>query len=75
MRSTADVRFAQEMIPHHEAAVRMAKRVLAKGINPEIEDLAKKIIKAQEAEIDFLKDWLRRNGEPLSGGDSDDMKM
>lgn len=75
MRSTADVRFAQEMIPHHESAVSMAKRVLEKGINPEIEGLAKRIIKAQEAEIEFLKAWLRRNNEPLRGNDTGSMKM
>lgn len=75
MRSTADVRFAQDMIPHHEEAVRMARRVLAKGINREIEELAQKIINAQEAEIDFLKGWLKRNGEPLSAGSSGTMKM
>lgn len=68
MRSTADVRFAQEMIPHHEAAVRMAKRVLAKGINPEIEKLAKAIVEAQESEIEFLRGWLKRNGEPEKPG-------
>lgn len=64
MRSTADVRFAQEMIPHHEAAIRMARRVLSKGINPEIEKLAKAIIESQGAEIEFLRGWLKRNGEP-----------
>ena len=57
----ADVDFVQGMIPHHEGAVAMAKTVLAHGKDPEIRKLAEGIIKAQDEEIAFMKDWLKKH--------------
>ena len=54
----ADVDFVQGMIPHHQGAIDMAKVVLEKGADPEIKKLAEGIIKAQEAEIKMMNDWL-----------------
>lgn len=56
--SNADVEFASKMIPHHQAAVDMAKAELANGKDPEMRALAQKVISAQEAEIAKLKAWL-----------------
>ena len=52
-----DVQFLHDMIAHHEGAVEMSKEALDKGKRPEIKQLAQKIIKAQEAEIEKMKKW------------------
>jgi uncharacterized protein (DUF305 family) len=52
-----DLRFIDSMIPHHEGAVVMAKEVLQKSQRPELRKLAEDIIKAQEKEIDQMKQW------------------
>jgi len=52
-----DVQFLHEMIAHHEGAVEMSKEALDKGKRPEIKQLAQKIIKTQEAEIEKMKKW------------------
>jgi uncharacterized protein (DUF305 family) len=57
----ADVDFAVGMIPHHQAAIDMAKTVLEHGKDPEIRKLAEDIVAAQEREIKQLEDWLKKN--------------
>ena len=58
----ADIDFAKGMIPHHQGAIDMAKIVLQYGKNAELRTLAENIVKAQEGEIAFMKDWLAKNG-------------
>lgn len=54
--------FAAMMIPHHQAAIDMAKAYLASiDNNPELTHLSREIIVAQEREIEFLKSWLEAN--------------
>ncbi|MFC7398754.1 DUF305 domain-containing protein [Chelatococcus sp. GCM10030263] len=59
----ADVDFVRQMMPHHRAAVDMAKVVLAHGKDPEIKKLAQEIIAAQEKEIAFMQSWLAKHGK------------
>lgn len=57
-----DVDFVRSMIPHHQGAIDMARIELEHGKDPEIRKLAEEVIKAQEAEIKMMKDWLAKNG-------------
>ncbi len=55
-----DQRFLEAMIPHHEAAVVMAQQALEQSERDEIRQLADAIIATQQAEIDQMREWLRR---------------
>ena len=57
----ADTDFVRGMIPHHQGAIDMARIVLEFGKDPELRKLAAAIIRAQEEEIGWMQDWLRRN--------------
>ena len=54
-----DLRFIDAMIPHHQGAVKMAKEAQQKSQRPEIKKLADEIIKAQNKEINQLKQWRK----------------
>ncbi|SDO58237.1 DUF305 domain-containing protein [Lentzea jiangxiensis] len=57
-----DVRFAQEMIVHHQQAVQMAKMVPGKSTNAKVLDLAERIEGAQDPEIKTMTGWLSKWG-------------
>ncbi len=55
--SAADIKFAEEMIPHHEQAILMADIALANSASDEILALARDIKAAQAPEIEEMGSW------------------
>lgn len=54
-----DLRFIQAMVPHHQAAVTMAKDLAQKTKRPELQKLAKDVMTSQQAEIDQMQQWQK----------------
>ncbi len=54
-----DQRFLTAMISHHQGAIDMAKMAQQMSEKAEIKTLADAIIKAQQAEIEQMKAWLK----------------
>jgi uncharacterized protein (DUF305 family) len=54
-----DLRFMNAMLPHHEAALTMAKEAVEKSNHPEIKQLAQAILSSQQQEIDQMKQWRK----------------
>lgn len=54
----ADRDFAANMIAHHQGAIDMARVELKHGKDPQLQQLATKIIEDQEKEIATLRAWL-----------------
>jgi uncharacterized protein (DUF305 family) len=65
-----DVDFVRLMIPHHQAAIDMARTQLLHGKDPQLRRLAQQIITDQQSEIELMKLWLERHdySSPNSGG-------
>lgn len=61
--SDADVAFVKGMIPHHQAAIDMARAVLQFGTDQQTKSWAEAIIAAQQTEIDGMREWLRQRGQ------------
>ena len=59
MMGNIDQHFIEQMIPHHESAVVMAKLALQKSKHPEIKTLATNIIKDQNKEIGGMSTWYK----------------
>ena len=58
----ADTDFMTQMRPHHQAAIDMAKVVLANGKDAKTKKLAEEIIAAQQKEIAMIDAWLKKKG-------------
>src|SRR5262245_30392089 len=56
-----DVDFVRLMLPHHQAAIDMAKTELSLGKNPQLRRLAQEIITDQQSEIDLMELWLKKH--------------
>lgn len=71
--NAADVTFAQNMVPHHEQALDMAKLVPSRSSDEKVRDLAARIEKAQGPEITQMNEWLRQWGAEQKGHEGHDM--
>jgi len=56
----SDVDFVKLMIPHHQAAIDMAKTQLLFGKDPQMRRLAQEIITDQQSEIELMNLWLKQ---------------
>ncbi len=56
-----DVDFVRLMLPHHQAAIDMAKAQLVYGKDPQMRRLAQEIIADQQSEIDLMQLWLKQH--------------
>lgn len=76
---TADVAFAQLMIPHHQQAIEMADLALKYATTTQVKELGIQIKGAQDPEIEKMTQWLQDWGAPTSmaspDGDMGDMDM
>ncbi len=63
--SPDDVRFMQDMIPHHHQALEMAVLAPARTNRPDLLEAAKRIESSQADEIRFMQQWLRERGQPV----------
>ena len=62
-----DADFVNLMLPHHQAAVDMAKTELLYGNDPQMRRLAQEIITDQESDIQLMQLWLSRHGVHTNG--------
>ena len=56
----SDVNFVRLMLPHHQAAIDMARTQLMYGKDPEMRRLAQEIITDQQSEILVMQLWLKQ---------------
>jgi uncharacterized protein (DUF305 family) len=56
----SDVDFVRLMLPHHQAAIDMAKTQLLYGKDPQMRRLAQEIITDQQSEIELMQRWLKQ---------------
>ena len=56
----SDVDFVRLMLPHHQAAIDMAKTQLLYGKDPQMRRLAQGIITDQQLEIELMRRWLKQ---------------
>lgn len=59
--SDPDIAFVRGMIPHHQAAIDMAKVVLEYGKDPQTRKLAEDVVREQQREIGEMQEWLKKN--------------
>lgn len=61
----ADTRFMQGMIGHHAQALEMVALVATRSRSEELKRLALRIDVSQRDEMQMMREWLQRRGEPL----------
>ena len=60
----SDINFVKLMLPHHQAAIDMARAQLLYGNDPQMRRLAQEIITDQQSEIELMQLWLKQNRPP-----------
>jgi uncharacterized protein (DUF305 family) len=64
----SDVDFVRLMLPHHQAAIDMAKTQLLYGKDPHMRRLAQEIITDQQSEIELMQRWLKQQEQTQMKG-------
>lgn len=59
--ANGDIDFVKSMLPHHQAAIDMAKAQLLYGKDPQMRRLAQEIITDQQSEIELMQLWLKQH--------------
>jgi uncharacterized protein (DUF305 family) len=54
-----DRAFLDAMIPHHQGAIAMSRRLLAEGESPPLRELARDVVEAQRQEIAQMRAWRK----------------
>jgi uncharacterized protein (DUF305 family) len=62
----ADLTFTQNMIPHHQQALEMARLVDTHTKRPQLRTLADEITVSQGQEVTLMQGWLKRWGKPTA---------
>lgn len=57
----SDMNFIQLMLPHHQAAINMARTELKYGKDPQMHRLAQEIVTDQQSEIELMQLWLNEH--------------
>ncbi|MGW0685859.1 DUF305 domain-containing protein [Streptomyces sp. NPDC002754] len=60
--NSADVTYAQMMIPHHEQALKMTRLAPKQAESEQVKGLAERITAAQGPEIETMRGWLQKYG-------------
>ena len=58
-----DEDFVRMMMPHHQAAIAMAKTELSYGRDPELKVMADAIVASQGQELAAMKAWLAKHAK------------
>jgi uncharacterized protein (DUF305 family) len=54
-----DIAYLSQMIAHHQAAIQMAKQVIATASSPETKSSAQKVIDVQGSQMEQMTKWLK----------------
>lgn len=65
-----DVRFMQDMIPHHSQAVELVALIKGRSNNEDVSDIGGRIDASQADEIEFMRGWLTERSEALPASHS-----
>jgi uncharacterized protein (DUF305 family) len=60
LSNRTDAAFAALMLPHHEGGVKLGQMAAQKGVNAEIRQLGRQIVKAQTSEAKTLRRMVRQ---------------
>jgi uncharacterized protein (DUF305 family) len=55
----SDIDFVAQMLPHHQAAIDMARTELLCGTDPALRRLAQEVITDQPSEIEVMQLWVK----------------
>lgn len=61
----ADATFSQEMITHHRQTIQLAEVAAQRGKSSYVRELSRKLIAAEQADIDMMASWLQSWQEPV----------